>query len=227
MNKQFRGLMSAQQIADGVNAALRNSRQLAEDARTLLVAGSHAAAASLAALSIEEEGKMSILRELALARDEGEAADAWRSFRNHSKKNTSWIIPLLAAQGARTFDDLRASTDPKSDHPAVLNRLKQRGFYTNYSEDSGWSEPKDAVDKKFAEFIVDWAERSARAQREVTTEEMDLWIEYLGPVWRTDMDSMRQALALWADEMNKRGLSDASFAEWVRGTPAKARPASG
>lgn len=170
---------------------------------------------------------MSVLRELALARDEGEAAEAWRDFRNHSKKNAGWIVPLLAAQGARTLDDMRPITDPKSDHPAVLNRIKQKGFYTNYSEDSGWSEPKDAVDKALAEFLVDWAERAARAVREVTTEEIELWIEYIRPVWRTDMESMKQALALWADDMNKRGLLGADFAEWVRGAPAKPRSPSG
>lgn len=189
----------------------------------LLEGGRHASAASLAALSIEESGKMDILRELALARDDQEVTDAWRNFRNHSKKNMSWILPRLAEDGARTFDDLRPITDPNSDHPATLNRAKQDGFYTNYDEDTGWSEPSATVDEKFAEYIVRTAEILSNHE-EVTTEEMELWIEYMKPVWRTNMDWMKQALALWGDEMKKRGLhkgSRATFADWVRGAPAE------
>lgn len=223
MKKQFRGHLSPQQLAQGMNAALRNARQLANDARTLLDEGSHASAASLAALSIEESGKMDILRELALARDEDEAAEAWGNFRNHAKKNTNWILPLLAAEGARTFDDLRPLVDPQSDHPAVLNRLKQDGFYTNYDENAGWSEPRDAVDEEFAKFLVQTA-KMCSSHEEVTTEELELWIEYLKPVWRTNMEWMKQALAHWADAMKERGLltdNRSSFAEWVRGEPVK------
>ena len=45
-----------------MNAARRNARRLAEDAKLLLEAGRYPTATALAVLSIEESGKMSILR---------------------------------------------------------------------------------------------------------------------------------------------------------------------
>jgi len=49
-----------------MNAATRNARRLAADARLLLDAGRLPTAAALATLSIEETGKVSILREIAV-----------------------------------------------------------------------------------------------------------------------------------------------------------------
>ena len=66
---QYNGRLTPPQIADGMNAAIRNARRLADDARTLLDLGSYPTAASLAVLSIEERGKVSILRHLAMVRD--------------------------------------------------------------------------------------------------------------------------------------------------------------
>ena len=68
----FRGLLEPAQVAEGINVANANAVRLAEDATTLLAAGSYSTAASIAILAIEEAGKVSILRSLALARSEGE-----------------------------------------------------------------------------------------------------------------------------------------------------------
>ena len=219
MKKEFRSRLSPQQVAEGMNAARKNARKLAKDARMLLDAGSHATAASLAALSIEESGKISILRGLALARDDDEATKEWRALRNHSEKNVHWVLPLLAAKGARSLDDFKPMFDQNSDHPAELNKVKQDGFYTNYAEETGWSEPGDAIDEEFAKFIVEVSELFA-ATREVTTEEIELWIKHLGPVWRTNLEWQKQALVLWDAEMKQRGLStdESSMEEFVRGT---------
>lgn len=221
MTKSFRGRLTPEQLAEGINACRRNACRLAEDARTLMDSGSHATAASLAALSFEEFGKMAILNRLALARDDEEAAVAWREFRDHKRKNTTWILPLLVARGARSLDDMRPIVDSKSKHPAVLNQLKQDGFYTNFAEDTGWSEPAEAVDKALAEFVVRGAEVMAPSSPEATTEGIELWIKHLGPVWGTNMDWMKQALVLLDAEMKKRGLStgsQSSMEEFVRGT---------
>jgi AbiV family abortive infection protein len=82
---QFTGRISPQQAADGMNAAERNARRLFEDAQRLFEAGRFATAASLAILSIEESGKVSILREIVLARTEDEAREGWRQYRRHTK----------------------------------------------------------------------------------------------------------------------------------------------
>lgn len=55
---QFKGELSAAQIASGMNAARRNARRLADDARLLLDAERFSSAASIAVLSIEESGKV-------------------------------------------------------------------------------------------------------------------------------------------------------------------------
>ncbi len=225
MTKSFRGRLTPEQLAEGINACRTSACRLAEDARTLLDAGSHATAASLAALSFEEYGKMAILRELALARDDEELTVAWRDFRDHKRKNTTWILPLLVARGARSLDDMRPIVDPKSKHPAVLDRLKQDGFYTNFAEDAGWSEPAEAVDKALAEFVVRGAEVMVPSSPEATAEGIELWIKYLRPVWRTNPDWMKQALVLLDAEMKKRGLltgSQSSMEEFVRGAGQRA-----
>ena len=56
-------------------------------------------------------------------------------------------------------------------------------------------------------------------KREVTTEEVQLWIKHLKPVWRGNWDWMKQALVLWDEEMKRRGLSDQqiSMDDFVRG----------
>src|SRR5262245_14331298 len=62
---QYRGPLSAQQIADGMNGAARNAKRLLEDAITLIKAGRFPTACSVAILSIEESGKLPVLRALA------------------------------------------------------------------------------------------------------------------------------------------------------------------
>ena len=66
----YRGKLSLGQIVAGMNAAIRNARRLADDAKTLLDLSRYPTAASLAILSIEESGKVSVLRLMAIAPDE-------------------------------------------------------------------------------------------------------------------------------------------------------------
>jgi AbiV family abortive infection protein len=55
-----------------MTAASENAARLAQDAILLLDAGCLPTACSLAVLSIEESGKVSILRAMSLARDDNE-----------------------------------------------------------------------------------------------------------------------------------------------------------
>ena len=96
----YRGRLSAAQVADGMNAAAANARRLSEDAERLIVDGRFPTAASLAALAIEEAGKISILRELALTKTDAEAAGVWKSYRSHTRKNATWLLPQLVAPAA-------------------------------------------------------------------------------------------------------------------------------
>jgi hypothetical protein len=60
---QYKGRLTAAQLAEGMNAATENARHLVRDAVMLLEAGRFPTAASLAALAIEEAGKPAILCE--------------------------------------------------------------------------------------------------------------------------------------------------------------------
>ena len=63
---QYNGKLNAAHIALGMNAARRNARRLADDAKSLFDIASYSTAAVVAILSIEESGKKSTLRGLAL-----------------------------------------------------------------------------------------------------------------------------------------------------------------
>lgn len=66
---QYKSKLSAAEIAAGINAASTNANRLADDAELLLENDRYPSALSLAILSIEESGKVSILRTLALSRN--------------------------------------------------------------------------------------------------------------------------------------------------------------
>jgi AbiV family abortive infection protein len=202
----YRGRLSPAQIADGMNAAESNARRLLEDAETLLVAGRFPTAASLAILSIEEAGKVTILRSLALSSSDADLVDAWRNYRSHTQKNVAWILPELAASGARRLDDLRPLFDKASDHPFVLDQVKQLGFYTDCLGKAHWSIPADVVDEKLAGMLVSTARIFAQ-NRTHSVREIELWIEHIGPVWKRDAGWMKQALINWYAAMQEAGLA--------------------
>jgi AbiV family abortive infection protein len=201
----YRGPLTASQVVAGMNAAGRNARRLLDDAKLLLENGRFPSAASLAALSIEESGKESTLRGLALARSEKEIAERWRDYRSHIKKNVAWILPDLVVRGARHLDDFRTLFDENSDHPYVLDQVKQMGFYTDCLGKAHWSEPDNVVDETLARLLVRVAEVLA-SKREVSVEEIELWIEHLGPVWGRSPAWTKKALVHWYRAAREKGL---------------------
>lgn len=135
----YRGLLTPSQVADGMNAARRNAQRLASDAKLLLDAGRLPTATSIAALSIEESGKLSILRELAIITESDELAEAWKRYRDHRSKNGMWILPDLARRGARRLTDFSDVVNRDGEHTEILNSLKQIGFYTDCYGHAHWS----------------------------------------------------------------------------------------
>lgn len=203
--EQYCGLLSAEEIARGMNAARDNARRLLEDARLLLDKGSYATAFALAALSIEESGKLSILRGLALARDEGEAKKYWREYRSHTRKNLLWPLIDTAASGARRARDFAPLLDPDAEHPHLLDKLKQISFYTDCFRKGHWSVPGDVINKELAEGLLLTA-GVLTGTWNVTSEEIELWIQFLQPVWMKSRALMEDALFQWDKEMRRRGL---------------------
>lgn len=202
----YRGKLTTAQIAQGMSAASENAQRLARDAAALLEADRFPTAASLAILSMEESGKISILRFLSLARTSDEVSEAWKDYRSHTRKNVAWLLPQLVAAGARKLDDLRPLFDTDSDHSYVLDQIKQLGLYTDCLGRAHWSTPHAAIDGSLAEMLVKVANLLARKHKYTKTE-VDLWVEHMGPVWKKEHALMKQALVNWYAAMQQRGLA--------------------
>ena len=202
----FRGQLTAMQIAAGMNAAAANARRLADDAEILISAGRFATGASLAALAIEEAGKVTILRQLALARDDSEVEGAWRDYRSHTRKNVAWLLPQLAAAGARRLDDFSPLFDDSAEHPHILDQLKQLGFYTDCLGNAHWSLPWDTINEDLARQLLLIAKVVAGRDNH-TEREIALWVEHIGPVWKKDPAWMKRALVNWYAAMQAEGLA--------------------
>jgi AbiV family abortive infection protein len=202
---QYSGPLQPDQVAQGISVASENARDLLADAEVLLERGSYPRAAALAALAIEEAGKDHILRGLAVTHDETEQRKAWKAYRTHTRKNVMWIFPELVISGARHLDEFKSLVEDDAEHPRLLDRLKQMGFYTDCLGDAQWTRPRDVVDEDLARTLVAIARVFARGKT-VTTREIELWVEHVGPVWRHDMNDMKKAAAKWHEAMQAEGL---------------------
>lgn len=211
--EQYRGPLTAAQIADGMNAAVRNARRLVEDAETMLAASRWPSATALAILSIEESGKVSVLREIAVADTQERLKDAWRSYRSHQRKNFTWLLTDFVKKGARTLDDLAPLADPESDHPVVLDSVKQIAIYTDCYGQRHWSEPHAVADEQLARSLTSIARvhigRGPHSAREV-----ELWCAHMGPVWRTPM--MVVGLRQYFQAISDEGLAVLDTDSWKR-----------
>ena len=165
-----------------MNAARRNARRLAEDARLLLEAARYPSATALAILSIEESGKNVILRQIAGSPNDNMLRDAWKNYRSHRHKNAMWILPDLVRQGARHLTSLQPAADPSAEHTALLDQVKQISLYTDCLGNAHWSEPQNVIDENLAATLVKIAALFAE-RRTTTARELELWIEHMGPVY--------------------------------------------
>lgn len=217
--EQWKNSLKPEQIAEGMNAAISNAQRLLEDAHILFQSGKYPTATSLAILSIEESGKISILRQLALARDGKDVKEAWKAYRSHTKKNVLWSFPSLVHSDGRHLEDFRPLFGKESDHTAELDNLKQVGFYTDCLGRAHWSQPSEVVDLNTAEWILEVAEILCK-NKVYTKKEVELWVEYLKPVWKGPMPAMKQALNAWFNAMVSEGLIDEGklpFARFIEG----------
>jgi AbiV family abortive infection protein len=204
---QYSGSLSPQQIADGMNAAVRNAKRLLADAQTLYDLKRLPSACSLAILAIEEAGKLSLLRGMAGITDAQTLKSAWRDYRSHQIKNAHWIIAELVSKGARTLDELAPIFDQSSNHPALLDVIKQLGFYTDCYGKGNWAEPDKIVEEELAKEMLYIATVLA-AKPEMSAREIELWIEHVVTQSRT-----RQSLMNYMTALAQEGLSTHSVEE--------------
>ncbi|MBN7804705.1 AbiV family abortive infection protein [Agrobacterium rosae] len=202
---QYKGPLTSRQAAEGIALARRNAARLIADAELLLKNGRHPSASALAILAIEELGKVQAIKTIVLAGDAAMLKAAWKDYRNHRAKNVQWILPKLAAEGARTLEQVRPAADPAGDHTALLDSVKQLSFYTDsYGESGRWSEPVEAVDPNLAVSILSTAQVLNR-QTETTERELELWITIVGPHY--NRPSMVAALLNFQNQLFQEGLT--------------------
>lgn len=173
------GRLTIQEAADGMNAAIQNAARLIRDAEILFQNERYATALSLSILAIEESGKVTIIRFL-LACPDDQIKSAWKDYRNHRAKNVAWILPDLVRNGARTLGGLREAANRDGEHTAILDLLKQVGFYTDFVGKRNWIKPDEVIEKDITESILQVAKTLSK-DREITTEEMRLWLKNVGP----------------------------------------------
>ncbi len=198
-------MLDSAKIAEGMNAARLNAQRLAADAQLLYDAGRYASCVGLAILAIEEAGKISILRQLALTDNSGESAAAWKQYRSHTSKNVLWLFPELVAKGGRQIDDFRDLFEGSSDHTLVLDKVKQISLYSDCYGQARWHVPERELDCDFARGILSIC-KLLSASREITAREVELWVQHMKPVWRNDPSWQRKALANWYSALQAEGL---------------------
>ncbi len=179
----------------------------------MLEAKRYPSACSLAILSIEEAGKFPILRQLACAKNKNAANVAWRAFNNHREKNAHWIFADEARKGAKTLLEFNKLYDRASNHPTILDTLKQIGLYVDCYGDAHWSAPEDVIDETIAKTAV----RTSGVmlpKKEVTAREIELWVLHLGQDWNNRI-AVEKYLA-FEKAMIAEGLSEHSLEDVER-----------
>ncbi len=201
----YKGNLNPGQIAEGMNAARRNAIRLVSDAKILLNSERFPSSAALSILAIEESGKASILRKFGSCKTDKDVIDTWKEYRSHTKKNILGIFPQKVIEGARKLDDFRPLFDEKSEHPFILDQIKQISLYTDCLGQAHWSEPNLVIDKGLAESLLFSAEILS-ANNEVTTREIELWIKNFRGIDHSDLLKSKEALLHWYYDMQAEGL---------------------
>jgi AbiV family abortive infection protein len=203
---QYTGRLSAAEIAEGMNAAGENALRLRRDAERLLEAGSFATAASLAILAVEEAGKKTVLRELAVVKTQKELAACWKSYRTHTAKNSLVFFLDHVAAGARCLDGFRSLFDPDSEHPHVAEDLKQVALYTDCLGRRHWSKPAEVISESLARTLVDAARVLTAHVSAVTVREVELWQQHMGAAWGRAASEMKAAVVDWHEALVVEGI---------------------
>jgi AbiV family abortive infection protein len=213
---QYKGRLTSAQIAEGMRAAQSNATRLVEDAKLLLQSDRWASAASLAILSIEESGKIGILRRMVGKVTDETIREAWRDYRSHTAKNYPALLPELVRKGARQLDDLESLfTSESADERLQIDQLKQIAFYTDCLGNAHWSQPVHVIPKSLAESLVRIAE-VIHPGTSASEASLELWAKHMTPLAAGKLAANNQ-LIRWANSMQEAGLmSRADCDEFVR-----------
>lgn len=213
--RRYRGRLTPERVAEGINAARRNVQRLVVDAALMVRSERWPSAVALSTLAIEEAGKIPILLGLAMAETEQEAQSTWKQFRSHVHKNAAWIFPELQAQGAKNLDDFAGILHPDSTHTRQLDTLKQLALYVDCYGEGEWSGPEDLGLEGLAKDLLAVAGRFSLSQQgNCTVREIELWIEHVGPVRMSEPSRWKAGILRWRRALQDEGLAEGDIVGW-------------
>ena len=193
--RQYKGPLTLKQAAAGINLAINNAARLLADARVLLGHGHYPSAAFLAAIAVEEHGKVAILDRLAAA-EARELESIWKEYRSHTSKNSRWILPSLVDTGPKTLEQLSSVFAPNSIHQQAFEEIKQLCRYSDSTGEGEWSDPLRFASKELAEQFIDNASRLISVKG-VTEEDMALRVRAIRAVKRAH--SLEEKMNVFAE----------------------------
>lgn len=203
----YRGLLTPEQLAEGMTAANHNAARLLEGAELLAERAHWSSAAALAVFAIEETAKEEILR--ALATRPGDATKFWRAFTSHRDKGDLAAV-AWAREDASVMELLVVTL---ASGLGVVGRgveaVKWRALYVDcLATDAGplWWTP-ERMRAADALAMLETARRVVR-RRVVSAEEVHILIRHMAPVVGAPWDDVNRAQARYLREVVDQGLRE-------------------
>lgn len=204
---QYTETLTPHQAAEGIRAARHSAKSLLEDADLLYNHHRWPRSAALSILSIEEAGKVPLIRELLLCKSLEGLRKAWKAYRSHTKKNVLAAFTNYIRDNPK-LEDFRPIYDPNSDFPKMLDAIKQIGFYSDCLGNAHWSVPDKVVDQEVARSLL--ATARALVPGECAMEsaaELQIWVKHLKGLWPdAPMEDMKRALIACYEEARILGV---------------------
>jgi hypothetical protein len=109
-------------------------------------------------------------------------------------------------EGAKSLDDFRPLFEPETEHPYLLDKVKQISLYTDCLGNAHWSEPSNAIDKRLATMLIQIASLLI-PKTEVSEEEVNLWVKHMSSAKGKTYSEHKKALLHWYAEIQELGLT--------------------
>lgn len=160
---QYKGLLTREQVAEGIRLAQENAVRLLNAARLLLKTGDAPTAMSLSILALEEYGKIEIVNEIGNTSDPEKLEKCWKAYRTHISKEIAFLRDYAKMKGIVGKQEAAEFCENNSDMLPLVDLMKQLGFYTDCIQGDDnfyWHEPKKKISNIMAVAIFSAAEQA-------------------------------------------------------------------
>lgn len=149
---KYRGYLSLEQIAEGIDLCLENARDLLEDSIVLKKKRRYPRALTCLLVAREELGKVYVLVGMAYTypEDQRRWLEDWRLFHNHKAKASRVASHGIVGELRKSSDSL---VDAYFDAIEVVFsdlQLREASLYADFSEINGWTSPSK-IDRQTVE----------------------------------------------------------------------------